>query len=224
MRAPRSPSAGSPSPRRVGVQARDDGSPIVMCRFEGGLYLSGIRRPGSGTGWPTRPPTPVRPPPRGDLKADFPAVATSITDPPELRRVLATFVDEFNARRDPTGPWPPADLDQHRLAARSPSPSRPLPAGGEAERSMPSAVPSGRPPWPERPRSSRCCLRGRWRGPHGASAPAGRQLAPVAFRLERRRGRAAVRPGRRRLSVSTRRSVRSNGSGSAAIQFVSTTK
>lgn len=44
--------------------------------------------------------------------ADLPAVATVITDPPERRRVLAVFVEEFNRRNGPDSPWPTAVLDE----------------------------------------------------------------------------------------------------------------
>src|SRR5580700_4342525 len=44
--------------------------------------------------------------------ADLPAVATVITDPAERRRVLANFVDQFNRRNGPDGPWPSADLEE----------------------------------------------------------------------------------------------------------------
>ena len=44
--------------------------------------------------------------------ADLPAEAEVITDPAERRRVLADFVDEFNRRHGPDGPWGVAVLDQ----------------------------------------------------------------------------------------------------------------
>lgn len=44
--------------------------------------------------------------------ADLPATATVIDDPTERRRVLATFVEEFNHRRGPDSPWPQAHLDE----------------------------------------------------------------------------------------------------------------
>ena len=46
-----------------------------------------------------------------DLVADVPATATVIDDPAERRRVLSVFVDEFNRRNGPDGPWPQAVLD-----------------------------------------------------------------------------------------------------------------
>ena len=44
--------------------------------------------------------------------ADLPATATVITDPTERQRILAVLVEQFNARRDPDGPWPTAVLDE----------------------------------------------------------------------------------------------------------------
>ena len=44
--------------------------------------------------------------------ADLPAVAEVITDPAERRRLLAVFVDEFNDRNGPDGPWGRAVLDE----------------------------------------------------------------------------------------------------------------
>jgi len=50
--------------------------------------------------------------------ADLPATATVIVDPAERRRILAPFVEQFNARREPGSPWPEAVLDE--WVARSP--------------------------------------------------------------------------------------------------------
>ena len=47
-----------------------------------------------------------------DVVADLPAVATVVTDPAERRRVLAVFVEQFNARREQDSPWPVAVLDE----------------------------------------------------------------------------------------------------------------
>jgi hypothetical protein len=47
-----------------------------------------------------------------DVIADLPATATVIVDPPERRRVLAAFADEFNRRNGPDSPWPKATLDE----------------------------------------------------------------------------------------------------------------
>ena len=44
--------------------------------------------------------------------ADLPATATVITDPTERQQILAVVVEQFNARRDPDGPWPTAVLDE----------------------------------------------------------------------------------------------------------------
>ena len=44
--------------------------------------------------------------------ADLAAVATVITDPEERRRILTNFVDDFNRRNGPDGPWPTAVLDE----------------------------------------------------------------------------------------------------------------
>ena len=86
---------------------------IVFYRFEGTIYLSGI--PGPRTrDWLAN----LAAEPhlvfhlKHDVVADLPAVATVINDPAERRRVLTHFVDEFNRRRDPGGPWPIAELEQ----------------------------------------------------------------------------------------------------------------
>jgi deazaflavin-dependent oxidoreductase (nitroreductase family) len=52
------------------------------------------------------------------VAADLPATATVITDGDERRRVLAEFVEQFNARQAPDSPWPTAVLDE--WAAGSP--------------------------------------------------------------------------------------------------------
>jgi hypothetical protein len=44
--------------------------------------------------------------------ADLPAVATVITDPAQRRLVLAEFVQQFNERNGPDGPWPQAELEE----------------------------------------------------------------------------------------------------------------
>ncbi len=44
--------------------------------------------------------------------ADLPAVAEVITNVTERRRVLATFVDQFNQRRGHDSEWPRGDLDE----------------------------------------------------------------------------------------------------------------
>ncbi len=47
-----------------------------------------------------------------DVVADLPATATVVVNPAERRRVLAVFVDEFNRRNGPGGPWPEAVLEE----------------------------------------------------------------------------------------------------------------
>ncbi|HET9101771.1 MAG TPA: nitroreductase/quinone reductase family protein [Solirubrobacteraceae bacterium] len=47
-----------------------------------------------------------------EVTADVPASAEVITDPEERRRILSVFVEQFNARRDPDGPYPVAVLDE----------------------------------------------------------------------------------------------------------------
>jgi hypothetical protein len=78
---------------------------IWFYRFEGSIYLSGM--PGPRTrDWLANL--------MADshfifhlkhgVVADLPAVATVITDPHERRRILASFVDDFNYRHGPGGP------------------------------------------------------------------------------------------------------------------------
>jgi hypothetical protein len=43
---------------------------------------------------------------------DLPATASVITDRAERRRILAEFVEQFNARQGPDSPWPTAVLDE----------------------------------------------------------------------------------------------------------------
>jgi deazaflavin-dependent oxidoreductase (nitroreductase family) len=38
--------------------------------------------------------------------ADLPAVGSVVSDVSERERILASFVEQFNARRDPAGPFP----------------------------------------------------------------------------------------------------------------------
>ena len=95
--------------RRSGQPRRIE---IVFYRFEDAIYLSGI---------PTEAPRAwllnLAAEPRftfhlkHDVVADLPATATVVTDPAERRRVLARFVEQFNARHDADSPWPRADLD-----------------------------------------------------------------------------------------------------------------
>jgi deazaflavin-dependent oxidoreductase (nitroreductase family) len=96
--------------RRSGQPRRIE---IVFYRFEGTIYLSGI--PGPRTrDWLANLAAErhfvfhLK----HDVVADLPAVATVVTGTTERRRVLTHFVDEFNLRRDPDGPWPIAVLEQ----------------------------------------------------------------------------------------------------------------
>ena len=96
--------------RRSGKQRRIE---IVFYRFEDSVYLSGI--PGPRTrDWLAN----LAADPRftfhlkNGVVADLPAEAEVITDPVERRRVLADFVDEFNRRHGPDGPWGVAVLDE----------------------------------------------------------------------------------------------------------------
>jgi deazaflavin-dependent oxidoreductase (nitroreductase family) len=46
------------------------------------------------------------------VTADLPATATVVSDPDDRRRVLEQFVEEFNRRNGPDGPWPTAVLEE----------------------------------------------------------------------------------------------------------------
>jgi deazaflavin-dependent oxidoreductase (nitroreductase family) len=96
--------------RRSGEPRRIE---IVFYRFEESTYLSGIPGPRKRD-WLVN--LTANPHFTFHLKhgivADLPAVATVITDPAERRRVLANFVDQFNRRNGPDGPWPSADLEE----------------------------------------------------------------------------------------------------------------
>jgi deazaflavin-dependent oxidoreductase (nitroreductase family) len=91
----------------------------VFYRFEDSIYLSGLpgERPRA---WLLN----LAAEPRftfhlkHDVVADLPATATVITDPDERRRVLATFVEDFNERHGADSPWPHAVIDD--WVARSP--------------------------------------------------------------------------------------------------------
>jgi len=102
--------------RRSGKPRRIE---IAFYRFEDAIYLSGIPAPRMRD-WLAN----LAAEPHfvfhleHDVVADLPAVATVITDAEERRRVLTRFVDEFNRRRDPNGPWPVAELD--KWVAQSP--------------------------------------------------------------------------------------------------------
>ena len=96
--------------RRSGEPRRIE---ICFYRFEDSIYLSGI--PGPRTrDWLanlTAESHFIFHLKHG-VVADLPAVATVITDPVERRRVLVDFVDDFNHRRSPGGPWPEAVLEK----------------------------------------------------------------------------------------------------------------
>ena len=95
--------------RRSGEPRRIE---IAFYRLDDDIYLSGI--PGPKTrNWLAN--LVVQPQftfhLKHDVVADLPATATVIVDPAERLRVLAVFVEEFNRRHGPDGPWPQAVLD-----------------------------------------------------------------------------------------------------------------
>jgi hypothetical protein len=96
--------------RRTGEPRRIE---IVFYWFEDSIYLSGIPAPRTRH-WLAN--LAAEPHFTFHLKhgvvADLPAVATVITDPAERRRVLATFVDQFNERNGPDSGWPNAVLEE----------------------------------------------------------------------------------------------------------------
>ena len=96
--------------RRSGQPRRIE---IAFYRFEDSTYLSGIpsERPRAWLLNLTAEPHFVLHLKHG-VSADLPAVATVIDDPAERRRILSQFVEEFNQRREPDGPWPVAVLDE----------------------------------------------------------------------------------------------------------------
>ena len=49
---------------------------------------------------------------KNGVVADLPATATVITDPGERRQVLTPIVEEYNALRDPNGPYPVGVIDE----------------------------------------------------------------------------------------------------------------
>jgi deazaflavin-dependent oxidoreductase (nitroreductase family) len=96
--------------RRSGTARRIE---IVFYRFEDSVYLSGI--PGPRTrDWLAN--LAADPHFTFHLKhgvvADLPAEAEVITDAGERRRVLGSFVDEFNHRHGSDSPWGVAVLDE----------------------------------------------------------------------------------------------------------------
>ena len=86
---------------------------IVFYRLGDDIYLSGIPAP-TTRNWLAN----LAADPqfifhlKHDIVADLPATATVIVDPPERRRVLASFVEDFNRRNGPGSPWPKAVLDE----------------------------------------------------------------------------------------------------------------
>jgi hypothetical protein len=105
------------SPSQSPCDSRRSGQPrrIEICcyRLEDAIYLCGVPQPRTRD-WLanlTAEPHFTFHLKRG-VVADLPAVAAVISDPAERRRVLAVFVDDFNHRRDPVGPWPEAVLEE----------------------------------------------------------------------------------------------------------------
>ncbi|MDE3205809.1 MAG: nitroreductase family deazaflavin-dependent oxidoreductase [Acidobacteriota bacterium] len=96
--------------RRTGQARRIE---IVFYRFDGDIYLSGIPAP-KPRDWLLN--LEANPDFVFHLKhgvvADLPAVATVITDREDRRRILARFVEEFNARNGADSGWPRAVLDE----------------------------------------------------------------------------------------------------------------
>jgi deazaflavin-dependent oxidoreductase (nitroreductase family) len=96
--------------RRSGEPRRIE---IVFYRFDDDIYLSGIPRE-QPRAWLLN----LEADPhlvfhlKHGVSADLPATAAVITDPDERRRILTTFVEQFNARNGPDGPWPTAVLDE----------------------------------------------------------------------------------------------------------------
>ena len=86
---------------------------IVFYRFDDSIYLSGIPAPRTRDWLANLSADPhftfhVK----NGVVADLPAVATVVSDAAERRRVLASFVDQFNQRRTHDSEWPRADLDE----------------------------------------------------------------------------------------------------------------
>ena len=86
---------------------------IVFYRFDDSIYLSGIPAPRTRDWLANLSADPhftfhVK----NGVVADLPAVAAVISDAAERRRVLASFVDQFNQRRTHDSEWPRADLDE----------------------------------------------------------------------------------------------------------------
>ncbi|MGP0029643.1 MAG: nitroreductase/quinone reductase family protein [Acidimicrobiales bacterium] len=96
--------------RRSGQPRRIE---IVFYRFGDDIYLSGIPAP-TTRHWLANLAAHAQFTfhLKHDVVADLPATAAVIVDPAERRRVLATFVEEFNRRHGPDSPWPEAVLDE----------------------------------------------------------------------------------------------------------------
>ena len=96
--------------RRTGEARRLE---TVFYRFEDAIYLSGIPAP-RPRAWllnmEAQPHFTFHL--KHDVTADLSATAEVITDPEERRRILTVFVEQFNARRDPDGPYAVAVLDE----------------------------------------------------------------------------------------------------------------
>ena len=101
----------------ITTKGRRSGEPrrieTVFYRHDGTIYLSGLPAP-RPRAWLLN--LEAEPHFTFHLKhgvvADLPAVAEVITDPTERRRVFVDFVDDFNERNGPDGPWGTAVLDE----------------------------------------------------------------------------------------------------------------
>ena len=86
---------------------------ICFYRYGDAIYLSGIPSPRVRDWLANLQSTPEF---TFHLKhhvhADLPAVATVISEAHERRRIMATFVDEFNLRHGPNSEWPKAVLEE----------------------------------------------------------------------------------------------------------------
>lgn len=96
--------------RRSGKPRRIE---IWFYRFEDSIYLSGLPGP-RARDWLAN----LAAEPRftfhlkHGVVADLPAVATIVNDPQERRRILASFVDDFNRRHRGDSSEPKADLEE----------------------------------------------------------------------------------------------------------------
>jgi hypothetical protein len=86
---------------------------ICFYRFEDSIYLSGIPGPRARDWLANLEANPTL---IFHLKhsvvADLAALATVITGPEQRRRILTSFVDDFNYRYGPDSPWPKAVLEE----------------------------------------------------------------------------------------------------------------